>query len=157
MEAANICLLPGLALLIAPPHTLWEALTIALAIGACAGFLLVGALYWLGLDKRLRLADRSSLLKALLWADRLERPLLAIIVAAAAAVLWSVLSGRVGRSTIAASLLTILGILEYINYYHRQLQHFDHTSDLKRFLRGRRWRFSHMRRHLARYRNGQFQ
>ena len=43
MEALNIVLVPGAALLLAPPGNWAEILAMGLAMAACAGFLLVGA------------------------------------------------------------------------------------------------------------------
>lgn len=154
VEGGNILLLPGLALLIAPPATGTQLLVMVLAIASCSGFLLVGSIYWLGLDKRLKLRDKSLLLRALSWADRLERPLLITTTAAALTVLCSTLARGVERSVVAAAVLTFLGVLEYLNYYQWQLQHFDNRNDIRRFLRGKGWRVSHMRRHLAIYRRG---
>jgi hypothetical protein len=37
-------------------------------------------------------------------------------------------------AVIAAGLLTLLAALEYMNYYHRQLQHFDNMADFKRLI-----------------------
>jgi hypothetical protein len=48
--------------------------------------------------------------------------------------------------------LTVLAMLEYINYYHRQLQHFDNAADLKRLLSGKGFKRSHMARELAAFR-----
>jgi hypothetical protein len=45
MEALNIVL--------APPGNWAEILAMGFAMAACAGFLLVGAAYWVGLDQRL--------------------------------------------------------------------------------------------------------
>jgi hypothetical protein len=43
-------------------------------------------------------------------------------------------------------------MLEYVNYYHRQLQHFDHAADWKRLLAGRGFRVSQMAADLQRLR-----
>ena len=45
----------------------------------------------------------------------------------------------------------VLAALEYVNYYHRQLQHFDNFADIKRLLTGRGFRRSQMARDLERY------
>jgi hypothetical protein len=43
----------------------------------------------------------------------------------------------------------VLAILEYINYYHYQLQHFDHAADFARLLSGRGFRRSHLSKAIA--------
>jgi hypothetical protein len=43
-------------------------------------------------------------------------------------------------------------VLEYINYYVVQLQHFDHASDFKRLLSGRGFREAHLAKALRAYR-----
>ena len=44
----------------------------------------------------------------------------------------------------------LLAVLEYVNYYHRQLQHFDNASDWRRLLAGRGFRPSQLSRDLVR-------
>ncbi len=51
-----------------------------------------------------------------------------------------------------ASGFTLLATLEYINYYHRQLQHFDNAADFRRLLTGHGFRQSHLARSLANWR-----
>lgn len=45
---------------------------------------------------------------------------------------------------ITATIASLLALAEYVNYYHRQLQHFDNASDFKRLLQGRGFRRSQM-------------
>jgi hypothetical protein len=52
----------------------------------------------------------------------------------------------------AAAVLNLLAVLEYANYYHRQIQHFDRWSDFKRLVTTRRLRRSHMSRALEAHR-----
>ena len=77
MEAGNVVFVPGLALAIGFPGDVIEALAIGLAIVATAGFLVVGTLFWRGVDRRLSLGDREAATRALSFADRVEKPLLA--------------------------------------------------------------------------------
>jgi hypothetical protein len=156
IEAFNIFLLPGAALLLAPPSHTVELIAMVLAVGACAGFLLVGAVYWAALGQRLRRADRSSLNRALAFANRLEFPLLLLTGAATAALLYAVLVRGFTWPVLAAAALTLLAALEYVNYYHWQLQHFDRWSDFKRLVRTRRLRPSHMARSLAAHRTKRY-
>jgi hypothetical protein len=152
MEAANVVIVPGLALALGFPGSLIDAVAVGLAMLACAGLLVIGALYWRGVDRRLRFGDRLAGQRALAAADRAERPLLALTgLAVVATSVALVLSGWAG-AVIAAAVLTVLAVLEYVNYYQRQLQHFDNLADLKRLLSGRGLRASHMARALAVFR-----
>lgn len=49
-------------------------------------------------------------------------------------------------------LFSLLALLEYINYYHRQLQHFDNAADFQRLREGRGFRRSHLACRLERWR-----
>ena len=42
----------------------------------------------------------------------------------------------------------VLAVLEYVNYYHRQLQHFDNREDFRRLLAGKGFRKSWLARDL---------
>ena len=152
MEGANALLIPALALWFGWPRNPWDALPMTLAILACAGLLVVGALYWHGLDRRLTGSGKASHDQALRFADRAQRPaLLATIAAIIATVVAAVLNG-LAASVIAAAVLSLLAALEYVNYYHRQMQHFDNRSDFVRLFTGRGVRRSHMARDLAAFR-----
>ncbi len=125
------------------------------AIAACAGFLLVGAVYWLGLDQRLERRGGVASRNAMMLADRLEAPLLFATFAAAASLGFALYSVGWTASLVAAVLLTVLAALEYVNYYLWQLQHFDRSSDFLRLIGSGRTRRSHMARDLALYRRRQ--
>ena len=77
MEAANVLLVPGLALLLGWPRSPAGWVAMVFAILAAASLLVVGALYWRGVDRRLKGLGRRSLHKALAVADRAEKPALA--------------------------------------------------------------------------------
>ena len=146
-------LVPGLALYLGWPATTIEAIAMAAAVLATAGFLIVGALYWRGVDRRLKGLGKGSLISALAFADRAERPLLALIAPAAAATAASILADGFTSASIAAMALTALAALEYVNYYRRQLQYFDNFADLKRLLTTGRLKRAHMARGLEDYRS----
>ena len=152
MEALNIVLVPGAVLLLAPPSYWAEMLATGLAMAACAGFLLVGTVYWAALDQRLTRSNRSALPRALALAHRLEIPLLLITGAALMMQAVAILNGGWSWPVMGAAILTLLAALEYVNYYHRQLQHFDRWSDFKRLIISGRFRRAHMARNLATYR-----
>jgi hypothetical protein len=149
LEAGNVVLVPGLALLLAPPSRPVEFLSMGLAIGTCAGFLIVGAAYWRAVDQRVRRADRTLLVRVLAFAGAVEKPLLLLTSAAALALVFAFWLHGWTAPVIAAAVLTLLAALEYVNYYHRQLQHFDRWSDFKRLVSTRRLPPSHMARALA--------
>jgi hypothetical protein len=46
----------------------------------------------------------------------------------------------------------LLAILEFVNYYHVQLQHFDHAEDFQRLLAGKGFRRSHLSKSIRAYR-----
>lgn len=152
LEAANVLFVPGLALALGFPRNAIEAFAIALAMVATAGFLLVGTAYWRGVDRRLRFIDRLTIQRALALADRVEKPLLAVSGGAIATTVVALTYNGWSSTVFAATLLSLLAVLEYINYYHRQLQHFDNRADFKRLLAGRGMRPSHMARDLAAWR-----
>ena len=59
---------------------------------------------------------------------------------------------RFSASLIGASLLCLLAVLEFVNYYHVQLQHFDHAEDFQRLLSGKGFRRSHLSKSIRAYR-----
>lgn len=152
MEAVNVFLVPGAALLLAPPAKPVEILLMAVATGACAGPLIVGAAYWRAVDQRLRRGNRALMARVLAFADAVEVPLLLLTGVAAVALTYAVCQLGWTAPVIAAAVLILLAVLEYVNYYYRQLQHFDRWSDFKRLISTRQLRPSHMARALAAHR-----
>ena len=155
MEAGNVVFVPGLALFFGFPADGIEALAIGVAIVATAGFLVVGTLFWRGVDRRLSIGDREAATRALSFADRVEKPLLATTAGALVATLLALAMNGWTYAVIAAALLTLLAALEYVNYYQRQLQHFDNRADFMRLVTGRGGKPSHMARDLAAWRRAQ--
>ena len=149
VELANVFFVPGLALALGFPRGALEALAIGLAIVATAGFLVVGTVFWRGVDRRLRIGDRAFAKRALDLADCVEKPLLAVTGGAVVATMLALAMNGWSRAVIAAAVLALLAALEYVNYYHRQLQHFDNAADFTRLLTGQGGRPSHMARDLA--------
>ena len=156
LELANAVLLPaGMVFLVhtADSHIGW--LSWCAFVPMCA-LLLVGGLYWRGKLKALG-RRQAELVGALKLAGTLQGALLAASVGAFGAALasWAVpsLSVSLADRTIATVSAT-LAVLEYVNYYHRQLQHFDHGADFRRLVRGAGFRRSQMSVDLARYRAG---
>ena len=119
-----------------------------------AALLLVGGLYWRGKLHALE-GDRAALYRSLLLADHAQKPLLILSLLAAALVGAELLLGLPGVTTTdhwAAGIIGALAVLEYVNYYHRQLQHFDNLADFKRLLTGRGLRPAKMAIDLAAWR-----
>jgi len=117
------------------------------------GLLIIGGLYWRA--KLHQLEGRSQTLKAFLpVADKLQVPF-AVLSAIALAVCGAAWLSGLGASQgdrIAITVAAVLAALEHINYYHRQLQHFDHPADFKRLMTGRGFAVSQMASDLARWR-----
>lgn len=151
MEAANVVMVPLIACVavLADPAGVIRPAMIA-AMVATSFLLVVGTIAWKmvvdGLEGN-RATERT-------WVSRLDAarwPSLALILVAL------VLTGMEAAqslpawpgSLIAATILVVLAILEYINYYHYQLQHFDHAADFARLMSGRGFRRSHLSRAIA--------
>jgi hypothetical protein len=152
MEAANVVLVPGLALWFGWPLSRPEYIAMVLAVIACAGLLVVGAVYWRAVDRRLKSGMFGGFDRTLGFAAAAQRPLAFISLAAAAAVLIAFVNGGATRAVIAAAVLALLAALEYVNYYHRQLQVFDNMADFRRLLATRQLKRAHLARELAAFR-----
>jgi hypothetical protein len=152
MEGLNILLVPGAVFLLSRPNSGAEIIALATASLATAIFLVVGTLFWHGLGRKLRHGDPGPLHRAMAFADRAERPGLIVTGLAALAMFWALSEEGLSGAVIGAAVLTLLAVLEWVNYYRRQLQHFDNGADFRRLLTGKGFRRSHMRRELAAFR-----
>jgi hypothetical protein len=146
MEAANVVIVPAFAcavVLMTRSGPISPAMVAAMA--ATSFLLVIGTIAWKIVVDGLE-GNRGT---AQLWVPRLaiaRWPSLVLIILAL------VLTGEEAYRTlpawtgslIAAALLLLLAVLEYINYYHYQLQHFDHPADFARLLSGRGFRRSHL-------------
>ncbi len=155
MEVASAALMPvGLAVCayLAGGRLGWLSLVAMVPMSA---LLVIGGLYWRA--KLLQLDGDGEALAAILpVADRAQRPLggASVAVAGLVGLAWF----RTGLSAgladrIVASAAAGLALAEYVNYFHRQLQHFDHRPDLRRLLAGRGFRPAKLNRDLARHRS----
>jgi uncharacterized membrane protein len=149
MEAGNILLLPGFALFTA--YRLKEPLGPAFLIAALPAVLLLaaGAAYWRSKYRLLALSvPAEPVVRHLARAQTVLLLLTGVGVAAALAawLLPDFTASRVDRW--AATVAAALAVLEYVNYYHVQLQHFDRITDLRRLFTGRGFRRSHLRRDI---------
>lgn len=145
LELLNAVLLPIGAVLLSFSY---GPLGIAslIAIGAMVGLLIAGGVYWrakLHALSRKQPPDRTIAALA-----RAQAPLLLLTLATVAAAVASLALPSARASSydaIIASTAATLAVLEYVNYYHVQLQHFDHWADFQRLLTGRGFRRSKLR------------
>ena len=152
LEALNALLVPGFSTYYGWPRDLGGGIVLALANSGLVIGLVVGALYWLALAKRVA-GNPVPMGRALQIAHWAQIPML---VAVGGAATWCavLLVAQRGLSFPlgVAVFITFLAALEYVNYYHVQLQHFDNPADWRRLLGGRRFRAAHMARDLAKWR-----
>lgn len=151
MEAGNVLLMPaaGWAMLWSG-DVMPDAAAIA-GMAACSLLLVIGAAAWrmalAGLDGNIALVEKLTVACA-----RAQRPLLAVLGLATAMSAASVVDSGWRPNSFAAAGFTLLGWLEYVNYYHVQLQNFDSTIDLKRLQAGRGLRRAHLGRAVRAWR-----
>jgi hypothetical protein len=148
MEAGNVLLVPLIAAVAVIAQGDSLSVPLAFAAFACSALLVVGAIAWKieldGLMGDTRLADRT-----LPWLERARMPTLVMaVLAPGAAVVEYAMDGRWTASAIATAILALLALLEWVNYYKVQLQHFDHAADFKRLLAGRGFREAHLAKAL---------
>lgn len=148
MEAGNALLMPAIIVWLASAQISWLT---AFTFVPMVALLAIGAIYWKAkLEQIADGADISPVVKSL---ARWQWPMLILSLAALGAMiaLWSVPSLAKGRADQwAATAAAVLAALEYVNYYHRQLQHFDHPADWKRLLSGKGFRRSQLREDIDR-------
>jgi len=155
MEIGNVPLLPACMVFLC----LWSdqavGLLFALACVPMCGLLIIGGLYWRA--KLHQLEGRPATMRAFLpLALRWQGPLLvtSVLALVLAVTAWFTDIAASTGERWAITSAAILAMLEYVNYYHRQLQHFDHGPDLKRLMSGRGFQPSQMARDLERFRRG---
>lgn len=154
VELANAAVVPAFFFVFAIMNGArlgWPSL---LALVPVCGLLVVGGLYWRGKLRALQ-GRRASLDAALALADRCDRPLLVLTLAAlalAGAVLLAALPGSTAGDSWAVPIAALLALAEYVNYYRRQLQHFDNWPDFVRLLKGQGLRPAKMAVDLAAWR-----
>ena len=149
MELGNVLILPAAMVFLCSLYEQSLSWWLALACLPMCGLLVVGGLYWRA--KLHQLEGRGQSLAALLpWIAVLQYPF-AVMSVLSFALLFGVWLFGIGDSTgekVSITIAAVMTILEYINYYHRQLQHFDHAADFQRLISGRGFRKSWMARDL---------
>lgn len=148
MEAGNAVALPLLVLWLSSGRNSWISLV---PMAAMVMLLVIGALYWRGKVRQLKEQPQN-------WAGllgtlaKLQWPALALTLAGGGTAVagWIVPELALGTADrIAAAFCASLAGLEYVNYYHRQLQNFDNKADFRRMMTGKGFRPSWMARDLA--------
>ena len=151
MEAGNVILLPAILFFAAEMRLSWVSISGILPMML---LLIIGALYWRAKLRQLesRTYPFEDTLRAISW---LQFPAVLMTIVGLGALLFAWLNPEhfAGvRDQWVATFAAIMALLEYINYYHRQLQHFDHGPDFRRLLAGKGLRASQMAKDLKTYR-----
>ena len=151
MEVGNAALIPAIMLFLCFQTDQAVGFGLALACVPMCGLLILGGLYWRA--KLHQLEGRSDTLERVLGQARAWRlPLLAttsLALVLAVGVWFTDLAASTGERW-AITTAAVLAGLEYINYYHRQLQHFDNWPDFKRLITGRGFPVSQMAKDMRR-------
>jgi hypothetical protein len=152
IEAGNAVFIPALAVYLVLKSGGRISTALVLSGLACSFLLVIGTIVLRMMLRKARgeadaIADRIPLLARMRW------PAIALCVAAAVANGAEWLSGSLELSAqcVAPALLLLLAVLEYVNCYHVQLQHFDHAPDWQRLIAGRGFRRSHLAREIERW------
>lgn len=152
MEAANVLVVPIAAAFAIGYFKDAVSTPVVLTMLSCSLLLVVGTF-----ALRMHLEDAKGnrtfgervlpLLSAAQW------PSLAVATLGLCAAGYERLAdGQWSASAVVATFLAVLTMLEYVNYYVVQLQHFDHKSDLKRLFSGKGFRRSHLAKALQKHR-----
>ncbi|MDJ0977908.1 MAG: hypothetical protein QNI87_05170 [Erythrobacter sp.] len=151
LEVANAALIPAIMVFLCLYTGQAVSLWLALACVPMCGLLILGGLYWRA--KLHQLEGRAVPLERVLkQAHTWRLPLLATTALAcvlAVGVRFTDLAASSGERW-AITVAAVLAALEYINYYHRQLQHFDNWPDFKRLVTGRGFPVSQMAKDMKR-------
>jgi hypothetical protein len=157
LEVANAALIPATILFVLYQTDEAVGLGLAIACVPMCGLLLVGGLYWRGKLQQLE-GQGQALEQALRLAAGARLPLLAttFLALVLAVGVWFApgLAASAGERW-AITGAAVLAALEYVNYYHRQLQHFDNAPDFRRLVTGRGFQRAWMARDLDRMERNQ--
>ncbi|MFN5496085.1 MAG: hypothetical protein ACK5C3_05860, partial [bacterium] len=152
IEAGNAVLIPAIAVyfVLRSGATITPALVLSGL--ACSFLLVIGTIVLRMMLRKARgepnpTKGRVALLAWMRW------PAIGLCVAAAVALGAQCIADGVQLDArfVAPAILLLLAVLEYINYYHFQLQHFDHAPDWQRLVSGRGFRRSHLAREIDRW------
>ncbi len=151
MEAGNVLLLPAILLMLSRWNPSWVSLLVFIPM---IFLLVIGAYYWRAKLKQLEVRSYkfSRAMRLIAWS---QGPALILTLLAVISVLLAWTREDIfntGWDQGVATFAAVLALLEYVNYYHRQLQHFDHGPDFKRLLARKGLRPSQMAKDLKDYR-----
>lgn len=152
IEAGNAVFVPALAVYVVLKSGGAISTSLVLSGLACSFLLVIGTVVLRMMLRKSRGEANASSVKIPLLI-RLRWPAIGLCVAAAISLAIELIRGNAAFSAqfVAPAVLTLLAVLEYINYYHVQLQHFDHAPDWKRLISGRGFRRSHLAREIERW------
>jgi hypothetical protein len=154
-ELANAALVPAFVVLVVLATDGVAGWPLLVTLVPVIGLLIIGGLYWRAKWHEIG-GDARALGKLLALADRAQRPLrgltgLALAIGIGGFFMPIATTPAEGWAALGTSLLALA---EYVNYYHRQLQHFDNWPDFKRLLTGKGFRPAKMAVDLAAWRAG---
>ena len=156
IEASNAVFIPALAVYLVLTSGGRISTALVLSGLACSFLLVIGTIVLRMMLCKARgepnaIADRIPLLVRMRW------PAIALCVAAAVAngTEWLGSGLELSAQCLAPAVLLLLAVLEYVNYYHVQLQHFDHAPDWQRLVSGRGFRRSQLAREIDRWQREQ--
>lgn len=154
VELANAAIVPAFVLIAVLANGGKASWPVLVTLVPVIGLLVIGGLYWRGKLHEIG-GDGRALGRVLVLADRVQSPLLGLTGLALVLGIGDFIM-PLGASTPAnrwAALgASLLALAEYVNYYHRQLQHFDNWPDFHRLMTGRGFRPARMAVDLAQWR-----
>lgn len=153
LEVANAALVPAFVLIINGFITGGRpSLALLLTLPANVLLLLLGGLHWRAKLHQLQ-GQPASMDRLLPILDRAEWPARALttVAVASACSTWLPDRATIGERVLTTA-IALLAVAEHVNYFHRQVQHFDRAADLRRLLTGGGFRRAHLARDLARWR-----
>jgi len=152
MERACAFIFPPLAFAWAKPESLIAASVLALALVASCSLLWVGAAYWRAIWARFELGQTSidaTLSMAQRWKPFCCVATILSLAVSTANIVWA----GPGVASFVAMGFSVLAVLEYVNYYHVQLQNFDHGPTFRRFLTRGTFPRAHLAKDLESFRD----
>jgi hypothetical protein len=157
VELANAAMVPAFVLLVAAAYGGGAGWAVPVTLVPVIGLLVIGGLYWRGKLHEIG-GEARTLDGVLALADRAQRPLLGLTGLALAIGIGGFFMPFLASTAAdrwAAFGASVLALAEYVNYYHRQLQHFDNWPDLKRLVTGKGFRPAKLAVDLAAWRHKQ--
>jgi hypothetical protein len=151
MERTCALIFPPLGFAVAPPATLLSAFALSCSLIACCSILWIGAEYWRAVWKRLN-GESHSMKVALGLAERWRHWTLGFTIFSAAVCAFAIDAEGLRAASVAALLFSVLAALEYVNYFHVQLQNFDHWPTFSRFAARLTFERSHLAQELLIFR-----